>query len=313
MLLSLNTVVYCDNSSPSNQECLEKQSATRTQDATTLTLSCYANNLKKLDARDPNSVRAAINEYDRLFDKRGALSDKGYISFENYFYEVIESQNKRLNEETSNSLNKAIKSLDPSQYEMPAGYLSRNQKTIKNKALDALYENGMDLFISEGDIYIGERPGFLYESFSNKVSPDLSEFLKLRSNELGEGFQDDAHLLISFSKVADRVGRWEQYIMKYPHSIMLDEAKHYYNMYLGTLLFGLDGSRVFEDKNTIRRQNIHIYKNYIASHQGAKSSFLINEYIMVLGKDNFKWGDNVNLFIKKHNIEVLIGVQPPTR
>jgi len=173
---------------------------------------------------------------------------------------------------------------------------------------------GMCLSSTEGAYYAGEKPDYLFSLFSGRGSAALDEYLKLTNKELKEGYVDDAALLISFDNLYKRVLAWEDFINNYPKSFLITEAQGYYNSYLGTLLSGLDNSRVFDSEtNKLIPELQALYEQIVSKNDSRKSSKTIAEFYALVKSNNFSMPATLNQFLDERGLSSMLGVQPETR
>lgn len=260
-------------------------------------ISKYEYYLTQLSASDFYSIQKGIDNYKSYIpNSNQAVKDSAFILFRYLYYHVINvcSENFWNNHALVTKLTASAQ--DPEVTE------------FKNK----MEANGLRLSISEGDYYIDEQPDFLLNTFKGYLSSALREYLELRKKELEEGFSENARLLISFRSLGDRIITWENYIIKYPASPLLAEAKFSYQLYLNTFITGLDNFPIAEDQK-LSPQIKSEYENFIAQHKDKISGKLVENYYNILAQQNFILTPGLNDFYSENGIESMLGVQPPTR
>lgn len=173
---------------------------------------------------------------------------------------------------------------------------------------------GLSLLNSEGMYYVDAKYNYVYNLFKKEASPALREFLAIRSEELRQGFSDDAALLISFEDLYLRVISWEDFMKKYPDFFLKDHAKNYYEGYLSTLLSGMDNSRVFDYEDDKLLPEIKaLYERIIAKNEDRKSTKIITAYYEYLKTIDFKYNESIEKYLKDNELFNMLGVQPDTR
>lgn len=256
--------------------------------------TAYRESLSALDPSDLGSVQEALRQFRDRFDNQPVKErDAAFLAFRVFYYGVEDKQSRLL--------------------------WGRESEEIENDdALKAsLGESGFRLVTTEGDWYVRERPDFLYEEFSERVSEALRVFLQLRMRELREGLGGDATLNISFEDLGDRVLAWERYLAQYPDSPLRDEANFFYPSYWYLLLTGTDNTPVHdqerENGEIVRRLRPHIrkvYREYAEKNAGTKTGMILKEYYSLLEKNDFQWSDEIRAFLKDSDKPLWVSPQP---
>ncbi|HHG86692.1 MAG TPA: SH3 domain-containing protein, partial [Bacteroidetes bacterium] len=70
---------------------------------------------------------------------------------------------------------------------------------------------GIALEYPEGMLYLVESPDYMVQNFAHLASPPMKKYLLQRQIELKEGFSEDAGLLITPQKLAERLAFWDQF------------------------------------------------------------------------------------------------------
>ncbi|HEY5746530.1 MAG TPA: hypothetical protein VIU12_10670 [Chryseolinea sp.] len=216
-------------------------------------------------------------------------------------------------------------------YFQTAGHLT---DTLNSKEytglLDKLYDHAEDpdlrnflnyldlfslkVFITEGTYYADADPDLFYSIFRVKASPPLLDYLEIRKKELKEGFSEDAGLVISFPEVYERVESWGKFMADYPDHSLRNDALNLYEMYLSTLITGMDNSRVFDfEKERLDPEIKSLYENIMKAGKDSLSRKIITDYYILLSKNDFKYNESVNTFLDKYQLSTMLAVEPPTR
>ncbi len=186
------------------------------------------------------------------------------------------------------------------------------------KQIDAFKENleacGIGIFSTEGMYYADAQSDYFYNNFKDRVSPGLKEYLKIRQDELKQGFAEDAGLQITFDELYQRIKRWEQFRIKYPGTIYKEDAHYFYSMYLETLMTGMDNSRVFDYSNSKLLPDLkQLYEKIISTDSKSETGKIISSYYSMLARHGFKENDSINVFLKNNGLSTMLSVQPSTR
>jgi hypothetical protein len=168
--------------------------------------------------------------------------------------------------------------------------------------------------MSEGIDYLDVLPDYFYDSFSNRVSASVKQYLFIRKTELAQGFTEDTGLLISFDELYKRVKRWEKFLNDYPNTVYRAQAEDNYTTYLETLLTGMDNSRIFDfDKNVLLPEVKTIYEKAMTDGPNSKTAKIITDYYNFLGRHDFKENDSIPKFLSEHKLSTMLAVQPDNR
>jgi len=167
-----------------------------------------------------------------------------------------------------------------------------NDSVFQNKLIKEfdkeLSKDGAVLSGSSDGFYIDAEPDYLYKIFKGKISDALTQYLKLNSKELKEGFSCDAGMLISFDQLYKRVINWEDFINKNPNFFLEKEAIEKYNLYLETLLSGMDNDPIFEREPAKLLPDIkRLYEKIIAKNESRNSTKKVTAFYNELKKNNF--------------------------
>jgi len=173
---------------------------------------------------------------------------------------------------------------------------------------------GFEIFATEGIYYIDVSSDFYYNNFNNRVSNSMKEFLRIRMEELKQGFSEDAEMLITFDDLYKRVKTWENFLNRYPDALFIEDANYFYSMYLSTLLTGMDNSQIFNyASNSLLPEIKLLYEKIIQEDKDSKTSRIISSYYSLLEQHNFKTNDDINKFLEENNLSTMLAVQPTLR
>jgi hypothetical protein len=255
----------------------------------------YSKNLVKTDL---SSISNALDKYKESFTSAPPeFRDSAFAEFRNLFYNIINNYSDTFwnNAELMKKVNE-----------------KQNDDPMVKEFINSLDKNGLRLSITEGSYYIDEKPDFLINTFKSYVSQGVNEFLNLRSQELQQGFSEDAKLLITFQQLGSRIITWQNYLNKYPASPLQAEAKFSYHLYLNTFLTGLDNSPIATD-DVLQPEMKQVYSDFIERNKDTESGKIVEKFYTILSKDNFRFTEDLDDFYQENQIESMKGVQPPTR
>lgn len=296
------SVFSCKNQSDNNSKTetkneIETQVVNETKSQETL--DEYIALLNSLSVFDINSISIAKDYVKNKMNVSESLADSAYYIFLEFFYTTANNLTDSLETKYSSVINKLYEN---------------NEDSEVKEFYSLLNRNGLELFMTEGIFYADVKSDFFYNTFKNNLSPSLKEYLQLRNKELKEAFSEDAILLLSFDKLSERVYAWEKFIESYPNTKLIGEANYYYEVYLETLLTGLDNSRLFDwDSNIMLPEVKQTYEIYKASYPETKSGKIISEYYQILKRNDFHYSDSIDFILKKYNLSSMRGIQPHLR
>jgi len=151
-----------------------------------------------------------------------------------------------------------------------------------------LARKGAILSWSEGSCYIDEKPDYLYNIFKSRISNEMTEYLRISSKEIKEGFLNDGGLTISFENLYERIITWENFINKYPEFLLKKEVEDNYSKYLSTFFSGSDNTPIYEYEPAKLLPEIKkIYEKIIAKNESRKSTKEVTAFYNKLKKNNF--------------------------
>lgn len=278
-----------------------------------LSLSEYQNYLNTLDRSNPAAVAGGIRVLEQsipLYSLNDA--DQAFLAFNTYFVEALNHCNETFwqNEALVSKLKAATKGLTPAK---AFEFLNNPSSMQKDPEIRNLVEQvnacGFVIINREGTFYFDENADFLYNHFSKYLSVSLRDFLNLRRREVVEGFTEDNDLLISFTRIGERIIDWENYLNNHPDSPLQELANYHYQLYLGTFLFGIDNTKTFERKR-LKPEIGMIYEKFIKRFAKTKSADLINRYYEILKANDLKYTKAVENFLRDNQVQILPGFEP---
>ena len=96
--------------------------------------------------------------------------------------------------------------------------------------------------IGEGMVTIKELPHLYYDVFKDYVTDDYKEYLKIWAKDHEELYQADAGLAISFEELGERIITWENFLNKYPNSILKPKVIALLNSYREDYILGMENT-----------------------------------------------------------------------
>ena len=201
---------------------------------------------------------------------------------------------------------------------------------IYSKSVNPEYENEKDVIVfhkslaengfylsagSEPGYYVGESPGFMIDKFGKYVSPQVSEYLRLREIYLQNPAYYDIYIWISADEMANRLRDWDRYISEYPNSPVFEKAKfemsRYFNDFLGLFLPFVESNpndetnmMVFDMSGNMLNSGKSLYERLISECGNSYLGNLLREYYAVLKTTGFKRDSKAIEFLKSQGFEV---------
>ena len=266
-------------------------------------LADYEKYLQALPKSQMSSIDLARQAYEARFqDGSQRARDDAFLSFRKHYYVVLEAVNDDLYGGDLTS----------------ADYIAIRAR-LKRESFRALIgRNGIASLETAGCPYLGESEEFLLTSFGAHVSGPLRRFLEIRRDELGQQFQEDAGLMVPFKVVAERCITWERYLHRHEASPLEEEARHYYDLYLSTLLTGTQNSHVLDsdasdtDPSWVGEIQ-EAYDFLLAQHPHSRTAEILTPYYALAKASGFARTDEILKFLEEQGIEFMMATRCPTR
>jgi hypothetical protein len=103
--------------------------------------------------------------------------------------------------------------------------------------------------------------------------------------------------------LGERLAFWDDFILQYPGSVFFKHAKPMKKMYLYYFLAGMDNTPAFNYiDNTIDQNFLEAYRNYVKVHTSHPSAAVIQEYLALLERSDFKKSPEIETYIQKYDI-----------
>ncbi len=263
-------------------------------------MAAYVRYLDSLDNDSLAAISAGVAYFQsHLKDRSLAERDSACAAFITFFHATISRHNDRAWED----------------YDFIAQFHSgetREAPEVK-EYLNALGRNGLALYSFGRLTYFDQQPDYLYQQFAPHVSKAVRGYLALRHRELATGFSDSDSLLIPFRAVGGRIVRWEDYLTRYPTSVMAPSARYYYHTYLSTFVTGLRGSPVFDGTGDLQPRLNTVYHEFASRHHETQAGAVVREFYTILWEANFRWSPKVRAFYEAHGIRNMHREQAPYR
>ena len=280
-------LIHCTNKQASEN----KEPIPETITSQNINLTTYLDSLHHL-LFVPASSLHALEIFRDHFNKHDPYqNDNAFNAYLEYQAILIDTLNNQLvNRPDYEKINSLIWA-DASQHEPEA--LQYEQQ---------LNQYGLVLQSTEGFIYIDRSTGPIRAYFFNHLSPSTKEFYDQFEMEKNQNLSEDGMLLISPRQLAERLAFWENFLMKYPDHLFAEFAKNNTEDYLRYLMDGMDNTPAFEfETKNLYPEFLNAYQYLKQHHPSLVSTSVINEYVLLLKKQNYQRTEVVVHFINQHS------------
>jgi len=219
--------------------------------------------------------------------------DSLFLKFRNSYMAVAESLTERLGDDTTGQ------------------GLSITRDGWSDSLRSVLQRHGFDLNCSEGNAFVDEDVAYLLGAFGPVLTPAMREYLSIRNVEQHVRFSEDAALQIPWDAVGERIATWEAFLHKYPTFSWRDAAQYWRTMYLETYLTGMDNTRTFTDSGTLEQEVRKSYQHFLRTNAGTPAAAVIRDYLALLEANAAPSDSSIKRFLREHELQSMLGVQPP--
>lgn len=171
------------------------------------------------------------------------------------------------------------------------------EDNIKNLLQEA-FGNGYKLSMAEGMYYLEIDYDRMFKDYGRYASDEVAGYLEIMAAESNKHFAADAALLISPDELVNRIMKTEKYIGGYPGFAFIDQIRQLHSYYLNAYLLGLNNTPAF-DYQTLKLKDSFLksYENTLAGQKGTQLAGILEEYLALLKKNEYKRTDEVIRFV----------------
>jgi hypothetical protein len=159
-----------------------------------------------------------------------------------------------------------------------------------------LASHGFGIGMTEGSTFILQNRDFLKGYFYDKVSEPMKKYLVQKNKEAKEMFSSDGGLLISPTRLAERVIWAENFMKENPnfHPKLMEELKWSKKSYLTFLLEGMDNTPLFDyETKELSPDFEEAYQTVTSSYSNTETAAIIKPYYEAIKNKNTKKQDEL--------------------
>ncbi len=138
---------------------------------------------------------------------------------------------------------------------------------------------GYRLESSQGSYYYLINYQKLVDLFSNNITNEYRDYLKLMAKESNTPYLMDGNLMITRDKLAERIIEIENFKRNYPYSIYVDRANILYKDYIQVFLFGSPKSPNYQEGNRYTEESIGVFKDKVDKYPNSYFSEILLGFI----------------------------------
>jgi hypothetical protein len=169
-------------------------------------------------------------------------------------------------------------------------------RAAQNKLAREIKSLGWSYVESEGGSYVTDGGDWLARRIGGRLPLPWREYLGLRLLEDAEVFEEDGGLQISWTKLRERVRRWEDFLVAHPGFELNDQIGGLRKMYLGILLGGMDNSPTFDESGVLKDDVRRELEAYIADGK-ARDRKLVKTYYEMLKANRYHDSDDIQHYL----------------
>jgi|GEM_PF-1213283 len=200
-------------------------------------LQVFKTFLKGLDENVIDNAAVAAQKFQDLFKGDDALTrDTALILFNKFDVSLADKADAAHGKDTTIQYDSLL---------TDSNGIHSNKISAKTARYDRLLKtNGLRVASEEGETFIVQDLDFEIKWFKDKLSAPLQQYLTESAKEDKEGLAEDAGLVISPKRLAERAIWWENFLKNNPGTIVSVQAKYNWDGDIEILLTGMDNSPV---------------------------------------------------------------------
>ncbi len=263
---------------------------TKTVTETTNPSEEYRTFVMNLDTTKMSSSKIAAEKYKELYaTSTPKQADEGFLIFDKLYNSLafnLDEQHYKAGEKDGMY----------DKYDQIAG-IYNGYNDGKNAPVEMmayhkeLTSHGFGIGMVEGSTYILQNRDFLKDVFYDRVSEPMKEYLIQQNKEAKEIFASDGGLIISPTRLAERVIWAEQFMKENPdfYSELMKNIKWSKITYLTVLFEGLDNTPLFDYETKQLSQDFEeAYRTVLSSYSDTETAAMIQPYYEAIKNKNTK-------------------------
>ena len=250
----------------------------------------YRSFVATLDTTQMTSTKKAAEKFQELYtNATQEQTDEGFLIFDKLYTSVYRS----LDEQHYKDMDKTG---EYDKYDVIAGiYNGYNDGKDASPEMLAynkeLASHGFGIGMEEGSTYVLQNRDFLKEYFYDKVSPAMKDYLVQKNKEAKESFASDGGLIISPTRLAERIIWAENFVKENPNfpKELMEEIKWSDRAYFSTLVMGMDNTPLFDyQTKEIDPEFEKAYQTIISSYSDTQTAAIIKPYYEAIKNNDTK-------------------------
>ncbi len=250
----------------------------------------YQTFVTSLDTTQMKSSKQAVEKFKELYTTATPQqADEGFLIFDKLYNSLAFNLDEQHYKNSS-------KSEEYDKYDQIAGIYNGYNDGKDAPAEMIAYNNelashGFGIGMTEGSTFILQNRDFFKIYFYDKVSQPLKSYLIQKNKEAKEMFSSDGGLLISPTRLAERVIWAENFIKENPnfHSKLMKEVKWSKKSYLTALMFGMDNTPAFDYQTKELSPDFEAaYQTLTSSYSDTETATIIKPYYEAIKNKNTK-------------------------
>ena len=172
-----------------------------------------------------------------------------------------------------------------------------NAKDAELKALiDETVARKYKVLSTEG-VFIPLVDYAAYGVYYDYIDDELKDFISVYLDESNQPSILDAGVVVSINEFLKRIDKAFGYLENYPDSPRFDKVKQLNGGRLNVYLGGIDNTPVFDGSNKIYPEKLTEMKAFAQQYSGTKLGKVLDDYLALLAKENYKKTSNVDDFL----------------
>ncbi|WP_353093176.1 hypothetical protein [Tissierella praeacuta] len=169
----------------------------------------------------------------------------------------------------------------------------KDEPELKKHLIDNI-TLGYKLDTSENMYYYSIDNQKFIDNFSENITNEYNDYLKILALDTNEPFMKDGSLIIPRDKLAERILTVESFKMIYPYSNLLPRVNEIYKWYVYTYFYGDNHSPNFDENTFAMRENvIKDFEKTMEKYQYTNFSNIIKEFLSNLKANNNIINDSI--------------------